>query len=308
MKPFLLKLLFYTALFAGVVLAAGIVTSLLAHPYIIKKGRGSVIDKNERLASLPSPKIVLVGGSNVCYGINSGLLQDLLHLPVADMAINADIGMLFYFNQVKPYIQKGDIVIGIPEYGADEKMWGDESMYELAIADPRNIQTISLLQWLRLPLYMGTVIKDNYNIILSDKNAAVNNGRKWYNAFGDYEGHKTDTINLENAPERRELEELDTTIAAHYVSLVEDFNHYCKYKGALYLQSFPVYAKVQYNRAYLNALGKELPEVRFIGTPETYLYNYAQLYDSPNHLVFSMRDERTTKLANDIKQALHTRK
>ena len=304
MKYFLQKLLVYTLMFACFAVLVCIVTSLLAHPYMEKKGRGSVIDKNQRLASLSSPKIVLVGGSNVCYGINSQLLQDSLNMPVVDMAINADVGMLFYFNQVKPYIHKGDIVIGIPEYGADKRFWGDESMYELAIAEGKNLQTITFMQWLRLPMYLGTIIKDNYNIIFSDKNAIVNNGRKLYDSLGDYEGHHGSTLNLATLKENREIGKTGESIDPAYVSIVKDFDRYCRARSAMYLESFPVYAKAQYNKSYTEALIKELEGIHFIGSPQKYLYDYNQLYDSPNHLIFSMRNERTMKLIEDVKKEM----
>ena len=89
-------------------------TGYIAQNSLSRKGRAVVIDKSRRLQQLPSPKIVLVGGSNVCYGVDAKLLQDSLRMPVVDMSINGGVGMSFYYEQVKPFINKGDIVIGIP--------------------------------------------------------------------------------------------------------------------------------------------------------------------------------------------------
>lgn len=305
MKHFLQKTVLYTALFALFALLVCVLTSLLAHPYMMRKGRGSVIDKNRRLAMLPSPKVVLVGGSNVCYGINSKMLQDSLHMPVVDMTINADVGMLFYYNQVKPFIHKNDIVIGIPEYGADDKIWGDESMYELGIAEAANLATITPLQWVRLPLYLGAIIKDNYAIIFSDKAAVINNGRELYNAWGDYTGHQHDSANLSLLPaNKREKSTMTGPIASRFSALVEDFDSFCRLQRATYLHAYPVYARPLYNKEYALKLRKALHRVTIIGLPENYLYTFNQLYDSPNHLVFSMRNQRTRQLIADVKEAL----
>lgn len=75
-----------------------------------------IIDKYKRLQETPSPKIVLIAGSNFAYGINSKLIADSLQKPVVNMAIHYDYGTKFMFNQISPEMHKGDTVIMGFEY------------------------------------------------------------------------------------------------------------------------------------------------------------------------------------------------
>jgi len=75
-----------------------------------------IIDKYKRLKDTPSPKIVLIAGSNFAYGINSKLIADSLQKPVVNMAIHYDYGTKFMLNQISSELHKGDTVIMGFEY------------------------------------------------------------------------------------------------------------------------------------------------------------------------------------------------
>ncbi len=75
-----------------------------------------VSDKERRLASLASPKIVVIGGSNAAFGIDSELLQGRSGHAVINMGLWADVGLPFMLSQVRPYVRRGDLVIITPEY------------------------------------------------------------------------------------------------------------------------------------------------------------------------------------------------
>lgn len=80
-----------------------------------------IIDKYKRLQETPSPKVVLIAGSNFAYGINSKLIADSLQKPVVNMAIHYDYGTRFMLNQISPKLHKGDTVIMGFEYIIESK-------------------------------------------------------------------------------------------------------------------------------------------------------------------------------------------
>jgi hypothetical protein len=80
-----------------------------------------IIDKYKRLQETPSPKIVLIAGSNFAYGINSKLIADSLQKPVVNMAIHYAYGTKFMLNQISPELHKGDTVIMGFEYIIESK-------------------------------------------------------------------------------------------------------------------------------------------------------------------------------------------
>ena len=274
------------------------------------RGRAAVIDKTERISSLPSQKIVLLGGSNVCYGINSKLLQDSMGISVVDMSINARIGMCFYLNQVKSYLNPNDIVIAIPEYAAYFSIdyHGDNSLYSLAVIDNNNMKYFTTYQWLRAPLFLGDLLKDNYNLMITTptaQNSSVTKGRYLYDAFGDYHGHKgkpSQLLNKEMGKEEIEFDGDVYEINKDLVNGLKSFSSYCSSKKIIFYMSYPVFARPLFNKSYADAIHLKLNSLKWLNAPEEYLYEYDELFDSPNHLLYKNRDERTYKLLNNLRR------
>ncbi len=313
MKLFIKKIVFFVFAFLVTALATTIITEKLSHRKLSKRGRGVVIDKNNRLDSIQGNKIILVGGSNVCYGINSKIIEDSLKMPVVDMAINANMGMQFYYEQIKHALKQGDIVIAIPEYAAynGNDMMGDAGTYSLALLDNRNIAHLNFHQWLSFPLYMGDIIKTNVTTAFTTGNNKITNGRYQYSIYGDYIGHQDDTSLSCTFKNNKEylIGNFDTSAYPNhsFIQLVKSFATFCESKKVKYIHMYPVYARGMYDPSVVSKIAKQLYPVQFTGTAETYLYGLDSLYDSPNHLLYNIKDERTFKLVKDIKGIILTK-
>lgn len=68
------------------------------------------------LDSIPSPRIVFVGDSNLAFGLDSHRISDSIGLPVVNTALHAGIGLKLIIDDVFPRLREGDIVIIAPEY------------------------------------------------------------------------------------------------------------------------------------------------------------------------------------------------
>ncbi len=297
------------------------VLALIASSYIVKnkvqlRGRAAIIDKTNRIASLPSPKIVLIGGSNVSYGINSKMIEDSLKMPVVNMSINARIGQYFYMEQIKPFLKKGDIVVTIPEYGTFSfiNYHGDMNMYALSLIDQHNLKHISLKQSLRFPLFMGDLLKDNYATMMTDstKNKVeFLKERLLYNEFGDYEGHKNKPCLMEDILNNPTVNNYNIitnqNINPELVQGLNNFAVFCKEREVNFYISFPVYAKPYFNKYYASKIKESLNTLHWLNAPEKYLYNFDQLYNTPDHLLYEFRNNRTEKLVEDLKTVVRSR-
>jgi len=72
--------------------------------------------KHRRLQSIKSPKIVLIGGSNVATGIDSAAIQQALGRPVANMGFGVTLGLKYQLEELKDDIGAGDLLVVMPEY------------------------------------------------------------------------------------------------------------------------------------------------------------------------------------------------
>ena len=111
MKQFLKKNCLFLGLF---LLSAALVFAL--HFFVIgNQNLGSfqaaLLDKTERLRSIGEPKIILIGNSNLAFGVDSQRIQEALEMPVVNMGLHGGLGNAFLENMVKLGVSEGDIVV-----------------------------------------------------------------------------------------------------------------------------------------------------------------------------------------------------
>ena len=92
MKRFLTKVLL---LIIAVLIALSLALFLIPNKRIPDNSLFASIDKHQRLSSIQESKVVLVGGSNLPFGIKSPLIEEALGMPVVNMGLHAGLGMNF---------------------------------------------------------------------------------------------------------------------------------------------------------------------------------------------------------------------
>lgn len=119
------------ALFALVQLGVLAGLALLALPP--DNLHATVLDKERRLAEAPSPRLVLVGGSGLAFGVDSATIDTALggSYQVVNMGLHAGLGLDFMLNEALDGLREGDVVVLTPEY---DIVWRDEPNY-LTIAE-----------------------------------------------------------------------------------------------------------------------------------------------------------------------------
>ncbi|WAC47274.1 hypothetical protein OVA03_11220 [Asticcacaulis sp. SL142] len=67
--------------------------------------------KHDRLSTLPGKKIVLVGGSNLSYGMDSTLIERETGCPTVNMGLNGYFGVRYLMREVADDVKPGDIIV-----------------------------------------------------------------------------------------------------------------------------------------------------------------------------------------------------
>jgi hypothetical protein len=112
MRAFLLKLLTF------LLIQAGLFGLILASANLRSEQNylAATLEKHARLKSAPSPRLILVGGSNLAFGINSEALGQALGREVVNMGLVGGLGLDFMLHEVAPAVRKGDLVLLSLEY------------------------------------------------------------------------------------------------------------------------------------------------------------------------------------------------
>ena len=70
-----------------------------------------MVDKVNRLKSLEGAKIVLVGNSNLAFGMDSAMVETVFGMPVVNMGLHGGVGNAFNEGVAKMNVEEGDIYV-----------------------------------------------------------------------------------------------------------------------------------------------------------------------------------------------------
>lgn len=152
----------------------------------------------ELLKNTPSPRIILVGGSNVSFGLDAELMQRALGVPVINDGLHAGLG-LAPLRELEEYLRPGDVVIISLEYNMfsyKSIMEGDHAFLSDWIEySPRRVRYLSD-PWSEASAIYATMLQRKVNREVNryllggslDEMRSIFLGTK-YDANGDFVGH-----------------------------------------------------------------------------------------------------------------------
>ena len=108
------------ALILAVLIPFGAVLGIaaFAKPVYGQTFLGELAPKYERLKAIDEPKVIIVGGSSVAFGLDSALLEQHVGMPVVNFGLYATLGTKIMMDLSKANINEGDIVVLAPEMDA----------------------------------------------------------------------------------------------------------------------------------------------------------------------------------------------
>ena len=279
---------------------------------------GELGEKYDRLKSIDEPKIVIIGGSSVAFGIDSKLMEEKLGMKVVNFGLYANLGTKLMIDLSKANINEGDIIILAPEmseqtlslyFNAETFMQaldGNPSM--LLNVDTKNYESIVGASWkfayeklnyLRTgtrPENAGAYKKENFN-------------EYGDNVFDRPYNEMTQTTNIINLTFRTNYEDDKETKYEEYIDYVNDYIKFANRKGATVYYSLCPMNKAalgEKNNAdviydYYRNLVKSL-NCKVISNVNDYLMDEGYFFDSEFHLNNAGVTVRTVKLIDDIKR------
>lgn len=319
----------YSAIVAGVVVAPP--------RWGNNSGIAALIDKHQRLDTISSPKIVLIGGSNVSVGTDSKMIEDAVGRKVVNMGLGVSLGLRYMLTEVADQIKAGDILVVIPEYDffwqtkksqSNAVVNGSSDLIHLVQIFPRAVQWV-MPSYCRTPNHLYGVLEDLqaflkfkmkfyknafeesgpshaqfFDSLLKPKNTIYTH-RTNYNAYGDFIGHLGGV-----APSKFDdnclLNYDDSGLNAEAFQVLTEFISLAHLKGAQVVIVPPPVPEESYalrkdtiNRIF--AGWKNMQGAILLGTPQAYTFPKKEFFDSPYHLGARARCERTALLIHDLK-------
>lgn len=302
MKVFLIK----AFLFSAIILSVLFLVSYINRPAtnIHNDYMAAIIDKHDRLAETDGRRLLLVGGSNLAFGINSERLEKEFQLPVVNMGLHAGLGHEFIINEAISQVRKGDVLILSLEYS----LYNPDKEPDVALIDHTQeiypaaeaYYSFSLKNW--ESLFYGN-FKRALEKSKIDTTTVYN--RKSFNKWGDVIAHldKKGRTKLIGKGKWNNLTVGNT-------KLFYKLSDKCKAVGAKLFIVFPDYPRSEYelnemaSKTLEAQIRKEISFIPIICTPETFVMDDTCFFDTVYHLNKSGREMRTDKLIALLRNTL----
>lgn len=262
-------------------------------------------NKVKRLEQLPSPKFILVGGSNLTFGIDSKSIESKFNLPVVNMSLHAGFGLDFMLGQIINRVKKGDIVLISPEYDLFRKHFSKGvgmNIYEFIVNENKYIYEFSLYNLLFNIDALGPALFKQYKQLF-EKRAHGLYSRVNFNEYGDMIGH----LRLEHEPFDHDVgnNSYVCDIDNSKIEIISDFVNYMKNTGVNTYISFPVISYTEYNNnkecndKIANIINSKFKQIT-ISSKDMYIFNDNLFFNTDYHVDNIGRKMRTEYLINDL--------
>lgn len=300
--------------FLKLFLLAGMILSYLYHimPQYEGNYMASLADKVERLESIEEPKIVLLGNSNLAFGISSDLIESEIGMPVVNMGLHGGLGNVFHERMAEYNVTAGDIYILCHSWYADDGSIPDTTLAWVTLENHAKLwKLVHLSEMYSMlkgyPAYLKSCIalyNSNYGNIDHDGDYA----RSAFNSYGD--------ISVERKGSSYTFTDVVSppTINDITVNRVNELAAWLDAQGAaLLVAGYPIgQGELTAPKEEFEEFQKELENrlnAEVISYYTDYMYDYRYFYDTNLHLNSEGAKMRTAQLIEDIKrwQALNGR-
>ena len=308
MKRFFQKLIIMFMVFLVSSTLYSIFFLKIVPPQYRESYQGAMLDKMERLLSIDEPKIILVGNSNLAFGINSRLIESEIGMPVVNLGLHGGLGNKLQERMALLNINEEDIVIVChSDYGDDgtivlpDVTWIALENHELLWKIPDWEQWIELIPALPDYIFNATSL---WLGGLGNQSDQLDYARVSFNEYGD-----NACIRNNNKYEFKKGDIKVSEISDECVARLNELNEYClKNNARMVIAAYPI-AKVSdmpTEEAYIS-FQKELEskvDCDVISNFPDYFMDVKYFYDSALHLTNEGAEVRTELLISDIQRYL----
>jgi len=304
MKQFIKKIIIFGIAFSAI--------NALIFVSLQRESFGLMIEnkKNELIEnSGNSNRMVISGGSNVGYSLDSELMSEKLNMEVFNVSFSISHDYELVLNYIASNLKKGDTFLYIPEY--DNYYINNENMmsHALCMTIYNKPSLFTHLSWTQKINFLTKVPK--MNILLGYKNVkqliAFKENKAEINKRGDYISPLNQQKTWKkSAITRYEKYTYDHKLSNHFKKALQNAQKIAESKGASFYITYPSIAASQYDVRFVEDV-KEFyknSDLKLIGKQETYIFSDDLVFDHPYHLTKEGRKQRTEFLLKDIQKEL----
>jgi hypothetical protein len=274
----------------------------------------ATIVKHERLKSAISPRMILIGGSNLLFGIDSTMIEQQTGYNPVNMGLIGGLRIDYITNEIREQLWPGDLVVMSLEYNTlNAERNTDESQVIMGVATqrPDNLRNLSWSQWKTLldrgaVEYLGVVFRqavssisererdDGEPIIVQDMNV-----------YGDLTRYHDPAVKPRKQNNQNTLVKIKPEMVRANVARLNRFIAECRSRGVDVAFAYPPISRTHYQngiqlaRRFHRLLRDELDAI-VICTPEDVVFDDRDFIGLSYHLRGTAVQQRTQRLIDAI--------
>jgi hypothetical protein len=298
----------------------------------------TAIVKHNLITAIKKPKLVILGGSNALFGIDSTLLEHTLGIPTINLALHGNLSFKHLFQEAQQYLQPHDHVLLAIEYNrytelSPYSLWFTNEMMTWDTAFFWKLPTLEKIRFiLSVPMHrliagaIAQVFRERAGVMgqrrlsspeqviqrYAQHGHEISGAQEMYSALNlDRHG---DAVTRGSA---MMVDEIDYGLAKPYVYFehvweeFRRFTQYCRDRDInVYVAWSPVMKNIKLDfgsetvRAHVQNLTAQLKanHLQILGLPQEYQYDRELFSDTAHHLTFQGRLIRTQRLLYYLKQ------
>ena len=287
-----------------------VILGLFLPPVFENSFIGALDDKVSRLYSLEEPKIVIIGGSSVAFGIDSELIEEYTGMPVVNFGLYAALGTKLMLDLSRDAIGEGDVVIIAPELDVQTLSLYFSSSSTLRAIDgsPELLLKIPAKHYPSLVGASWDFAADKISYLqgdIPDPEGVYNS--KNFNAYGDLVYPREHNV-MSGYYDKNSIIDLNPSIfSTDFIEYLNEYTLKARAKGASVYYSFsPLNSAAVKNginddtmAAFTDFIDGNITAAR-ISELSDYLYDKAYFYDTNFHLNDSGVVKHSVNLTKDI--------
>ena len=277
---------------------------------------GALDEKYERLNSIDEPKIILVGGSSVAFGVDSERLEEYTGMPVVNFGLYAALGTKLMLDLSRSGINEGDVIVISPELDPQtlSLYFSTQSTFKAIDADYSMLRYIEPSDVFKMLGGVWDFLSDKWlSYQEGDAQGDSSSGiykSEYFNVSGDFVYPREENVMPGYFDKNTPVRLNDTIFTDEYYEFIDYLNEYINYariKGAsVYFSYCPVNELSLSDTdsesiAMVDAKMREDINCRVIGSLEASIMEAGYFYDTNFHLNDRGRIARTIALGKGIK-------
>jgi len=267
--------------------------------------------KHRRLIGPGQRRVLLTGGSNIAFGVNSSRLHTEIDRDTINLGLHGGVGLALMVHEVEDGARAGDLVVLIPEY---EHFYGDVMNGQLPAAEVLRYDR-SALPYFSSWRQWKNLIKNSQIMASAATFTRIDVARKALLGQPD-DGHDPDTIYRRGAFDghgdligNSDRASLPDRVAASHERIRGGFNQTAvdeivrtaerlSARGVEFVVIYPSVSRSYWsvNEDLARQVAARMPSEWTRTRPEEWIFDDRLFYDSSYHLNHSGREARTEQL------------